>query len=195
MTILRIIFSFLLVTVVHGQDIITDRPDVTESPFSITPRTIQIESGLQYSESKALNEFTYPGALFRIGAGLDWEVRIGFPGISKIKSENYFNDVLFEAKYQITKSDEKIPLAILLVSTLPTGDPEVSVGKSEFGLKLAGSYDFSSFVGLGINIGSTVLSSKKSQITLMASMALGFEITSQLGAFAEFYSVLPADQR
>jgi hypothetical protein len=58
----------------------TDRPSFTQSPTVVPRGTLQLETGLQYQQSKSgpikTREFLYPEALFRVGI-LEWaELRL-----------------------------------------------------------------------------------------------------------------------
>jgi hypothetical protein len=137
---------------------ITGRPDFTESAFSVQSGTIQIESGVEYMDFGTHEEMLYPQVLARFGIGENLEIRPGFSGWTNItmneKSKTYLNDLILEAKYQITNNDAKLPVAILIVSTFPTGNDEVSVGNTEIGMKVAGAYDIHNHLDLGINLGA-----------------------------------------
>lgn len=77
--------SLLFTVQVAGENIITDRPDQTESSVSITPGNVQFEIGWTHTfvdadgaESRT-NEF--PQTLIRIGAINRLEIRLGLAGI------------------------------------------------------------------------------------------------------------------
>lgn len=190
-------FSFLYVlTAVNAQNIITDRPDFTESAVVVSGKTLQIESGLEYVDYKTSEELSYPKALARIGLGQNLEVRLGILGWTNVtidnKSENYFNDFILEAKYQITDTDAKIPVSVLLVSKLPTGDEEVSSNEAEVGLKIATAFSINDFIGLGINVGAiSVDNAGNREILSLASASMGIGIVDKLSAFIETYVNVP----
>jgi hypothetical protein len=179
-----------------AQGLVTDRPDFTESALVVSAKTIQIESGVEYEDFNSVTGFTYPGILARIGVGYNLEARLGFGGWTNLKindvSNTYLNDLLFEAKYQLTSSEAEIPMALLFVATLPTGDDEVSVPSAEYGFKFATSYDINDALGLGFNIGiiSTDIGTERELLSL-ASIALGIGLTNQISTFVEVFAAMP----
>ncbi|MBI9070876.1 MAG: transporter [Melioribacteraceae bacterium] len=194
-----IVLFFCLTTILFSQELVTDRPDFTESALVVPLHMIQVESGVEYSDFQSIEEFSYPNALFRIGVGNNLEVRFGLSGWTNVSvndnSNNYLNDLLFEAKYQITKDDVLFPTAIMLVSTLPTGDEEVSVESAEIGVKLATGYDINDKLGLGFNLGFiSVESGGKREILSLASVAMGIGITDKVSAFIEAYAEVPQNE-
>ncbi|KAA3620075.1 MAG: transporter [Calditrichaeota bacterium] len=193
---ISIILFLLTLPNLFAQGMITDRPDFTESAVAISAKSIQIESGVLFSNSDPVSEFTYPTALARVGLGHNMEVRIGFNGWSKISlndaSETYLNDLLLEAKYQLMADDADIPAAILLVANLPTGDDEVSVEAAEIGLKLATGFDINNNLSLGINLGAiSVEIASEREISSLASFSLGIGVHDKLGVFIETYAEMP----
>ena len=183
----------------HAQELVTDRPDFTESALAIPARMIQIESGAEFVRFNSLEEWTYPNALARIGVGYNLELRLGFSGWNTISSGNqsntYLNDILLEAKYQFTKEDALVPFAILVVSTLPTGAEEVSVGKTEAGLVLSASYGISDQFDIGLNLGAISAESKNERvINSVVSLALGIGLNEKLGAYVEIFAEIPQNE-
>jgi hypothetical protein len=178
------------------QELVTDRPDFTESAVVVPARMIQVESGVEAVDLGFLEELSYPNALARIGVGHNLELRVGVSGWTRIstddRTETYLNDVLLEAKYQFTDANARIPVALLLVSTLPTGDDEVSVGEAEVGVKLASAADLNHRLSIGVNANLiSTTSGKDRELLSQASVALGIGITDRLGGFAEVYTDIP----
>jgi len=183
----------------NGQEMVTDRPDYTESALVVPSKMIQIESGVEFVDLSLMEELSFPNALVRIGVGRNLEFRLGFPGWTSItvndKTESCLNDLLFEVKYQITKSDAVMPVAAILVSTIPTGDDEVSSGEMEIGLKLAAERDLSETLGLSMNIGTiSVPVGDERELLSLASLALGMGINDKLGAFIEVLAEMPQNE-
>ncbi|MBD3224393.1 MAG: hypothetical protein GF313_06660 [Caldithrix sp.] len=186
------------ITNIQAQALITDRPDFTESAVVVPFRVVQIESGVERVNQGDIKETTYPNTLIRAGLGSDLELRLGLSGWKHIVndniSENYVNDMLMEVKYQLTNPNAAIPMGILLVATLPTGDDEVSSGAMDFGLKWALARDLSKILSFGANVG--IISSRmddKRQLQALISTAVGISINEQLSLFTEAYAIIPQD--
>jgi len=78
---LLLLVSILLTSVTYGQELITDRPDQTESSSTVPKRSLQIESGLLVGfaegEDISLREILAPTTLFRYGVTKGFEIRGG----------------------------------------------------------------------------------------------------------------------
>jgi len=83
-------------------------------------------------------------------------------------------------------------MAVMFVSTLPTGDDEVSVESTEFGLKFAVAYNLNDRLGLGVNIGAvSVEVVDERELLSVASLSLGIGISDNLGAYVETFAEIP----
>jgi hypothetical protein len=61
------------------QEIVTDRPDFTESSATVGSGRWQIETGLTHSWTDRGSETQAPETLLRLGWGPRWELRLGLP--------------------------------------------------------------------------------------------------------------------
>ncbi len=75
----------------NAQTIITDRPDFTESAFTLPSNSIQFEGGILFDINTDIKNITFPSILTRIALHRSFEVRIGFTGwtYSEETSETY----------------------------------------------------------------------------------------------------------
>lgn len=179
-----------------AQEMVTDRPDFTESALVVTKRTIQIESGTERVDLGTSSEWTRPSVMARMGLGSNLEFRLGFAGWTGItvndRTQTYMNDLMLEAKYQFTASDAEVPVALLLVSTWPTGEPEVSVGQTEMGLKLAASRDLNDQVGISLNLGAISANADQGRTwSALASVSAGISLHDRSAAFIEILADIP----
>lgn len=193
---LTLFFMFLFNSISFAQELITDRPDYTESPYSVSFRKVQLESGINYQRISDLSELSFPNLLTRLGLGKNLELRINIPGWSKFtNSKMFFNDIGIQLKYQFLSDDIFIPMAFLFITNFPTGADEVSVGKFEYGVKYAFAFDINKFLGLGINFGAISTTIDDKQIIISsASMSLGIGISEKVGAFFELFAEIPNKQ-
>ena len=193
-TIKTLFIILWVITVSSAQELITDRPDYTESAQVIPAKMIQIESGFEYSDFYSIEELSFPNALARIGVGYNLELRLGFLGWISNNSNYYLNDLLLELKYRITDEQSEFPIALMLVSTLPTGDSKVSVGDPEIGIKAATGYDINDQFEIGINFGSIYSKGEdEPEFLNLASAALGIGISDKLGMFLELFAEMPGN--
>ena len=84
-----VLFLCLWSSRIHATEpeLITDRPDQTESAHTVPPWLFQIELGAAYGESQDGSEKTVlqsiPQALVRIGLSRRFEIRLGIPGLEE----------------------------------------------------------------------------------------------------------------
>jgi len=186
----------LCVTGAPAQEMVTDRPDFTESALVVAKRTIQIESGTERVDYGTFSEWTRPSVMVRMGLGANLELRLGFAGWTGItvhdRTRTYMNDMMLEAKYQFTASDAVVPIALLLVSTWPSGEPEVSVGQTEMGLKLAASRDLNERVGISFNLGAVSSYVDQGRTwSALASVSTGISLNDRTSGFVELLADIP----
>ena len=69
--------------VARGQspDMVTDRPDQTESATVVPRGLLQVEMGYLFARDGDVDGYAVPGTLFRLGLGGRLELRIGHAGI------------------------------------------------------------------------------------------------------------------
>lgn len=185
--------------ILFAQELITDRPDYTESAITVPARSVQIETGFEYVNQNNTISTSFPNSLFRIGLYSSVELRIGFTGWTwaKLSDERdlYFNDLIVESKIQLTDKKAEIPLAIILAGTIPVGDDAVSSGGSDYGIKLAGSYDFSENAGIGINAGVySLFDGAGRQLMAVASMSYGISLDENFAAYFETFAEMPQNE-
>lgn len=184
---------FIFSTLVFSQDLVTDRPDFTESAIVVPKKHVQFELGAQMESVESENVWSYPNLLVRIGLSEKAELRLGFPGWSQTGTATAnFQDLYVEGKYQLTASDATIPMAILLAASVPSGHEAVSSGKSDYGFKYAAAYDVSNRIGLGANVGLFSVGGEDQRfLSALASISCGIAVTEKLGVFLEAFADMP----
>jgi hypothetical protein len=182
-------------SVVHGQKIITDRPDQTESSSTVPKKSLQIESGmlLQFAEEGdvSLREIAIPTTLFRYGAGKGIEIRVAnqFLDIKEKGTSNQISgisDLEIGAKIQLYKKENsKTEIAFLSHLILPTGTREVSLEKLGTINKLSVSHELTDHIGLGYNLGYNYFGFENGFFTY--SFVIGIGITESVCMYVEPY--------
>jgi hypothetical protein len=177
----------------QDDEMITDRPDFTESPQTVTPGRIQVEGGATYTRSGGDRDTTYGELLVRVPMNRRSELRIGVPSyirsrVSGTKGSGW-DDASLGVKYVLSPGGKGRPVtSLLLGSTLPTGSRSVAEHRYQPEGKLALGWDLSKTVGLGVNLGyarPTDGGVRFSQV--LASASFGFALGEKWGAFAEAY--------
>ena len=194
---------FLLIPIaMFGQDaviepIITDRPDLTESPNAVPFKSVQIETGMSFSRTNQINgvidDISYNGTLLRIGAARNFEVRIGasFDQVRTDFSESSEEKVAgispldIGFKSQINEGEGVVPtVGILGNLTLPTGPFNESYVVPQMMVSLG--HDLHETVSLGYNFGMS-WPVDVPNVELFYSLALGLAPHERFGFFAEIY--------
>lgn len=182
-------------------DLITDRPDQTESSSTVPKNSLQIETGFIF-ESFKHSEFEYTNlgfgtTLLRYGVWDNFELRLGsYYQQTNAKSDFYNVDstqsgmgpLLAGFKvYVIEEKGFRPEIAILADLTLSTfGKLDYRPTNTYSTIKLSASHTLSNFFSLGYNVGFAS-DGESSNGLFVYSVVLGMSVADRLGAYAEFY--------
>jgi len=193
----RIIFLLCCSITLAAQEIITDRPDQTESSSTIRKGNLQIESGLlleflgediSYSERNILS----PTTLIRYGL-LDFaELRI-VSQIESVKNNSTsvtgISDLEIGTKLQLLKKEKSLlEIALLSHIIIPTGSKEVSSNTTGSINKLCVSHRSNTNISIAYNLGYNYFGSGKGNPTY--SFVLGSAINDKASVYLEPYGEL-----
>ncbi len=194
---IAIAILFLFVVQAKAVELVTDRPDQTESASIVPANSLQIESGflLEQVSINSINErnILLPTTLFRYGLFDRIELRVlnQFESYS-LKYSGFsctsygFSDIEIGLKVQLLSSESATTeIALLSHVVLPTGSEGFTNDKYGSISKLAIAHSISENVGVGYNIGYDYFGDGNGNLTY--SLAIGFVITSNLGLFIETY--------
>ena len=188
--------SFFVSIVVFSQEIVTDRPDQTESAQTVGLANLQIEAGMVNENiSSNISNFYAPSVLFRYGLSKSLELRIvvqkQFSEIDANEKSNYLsglNDLEFGAKLQLYKPNKSnTEIAFLSHIVIPTAKEIISTNSIGVVNKLAISHDISNTIGIGYNIGYDFIEKEHS---LTYSIALGIALSNGIGFYVEPYGTM-----
>ena len=173
-------------------DLVTDRPDRTESAAAIPRGLVQVETGYLFSRDEGVDTFEVPGTLVRLGLGARTELRLGHAGIIGSARRHGAGDSEIGAKVNLIETaDGWTPeLAVLGGLSLPTGAEHHSSGRADPSFLVAGAHELSSRLSVGYNVGAAWESSPDRpdrEALLLYSLALGIGVTDRLGAFVEVF--------
>lgn len=189
------------------EEMVTDRPDQTEAPSLVSKGFLQVETGFFYKdeEENGLNEKTtgYNTSLLRYGLLDNLELRFGFDLIKMREEMNGseiaeystgFEPLLLGAKIGVAEEKGSFPeigfIGHLYLPFAAAQDyrPE-SIGVD---FRFAFSHGFSNS-DLSYNLGAEWRDDNP-EANFIYSIAYGFDITENFGAFAELYGDLPEDR-
>ena len=176
----------------QAPDLVTDRPDQTESATVVPPGLLQVETGYLFTRDGGAGGYTVPGTLVRIGLGGRTELRVGHAGIMGAEGRHGAGDSELGAKINlIERADGWRPeLALLGGLSLPTGNHGLSSGGVDPSFLVAFAHEIRPRLSLGYNVGAAWESSAAQpdrDAFLVYSLALGVGLTERLGTFVELF--------
>lgn len=207
-SVLPLIILFLILSSINlfsqtkSQNLVTDRPDKTESAIVVPINSYQIETGFVFHKQKFVennneveNEnLIFASTLFRYGVTENIELRFGgeyLSGKSTVLHSTKFIDgiqgLFLGSKMQLQK-DEKIisDAAIIARIDLPFGNLNLRPDRFEPSLILSLAQNINENFSLGVNFG-LFDNSKIDQYTYFYSTSLGISLTEKIGLFIELY--------
>lgn len=174
-------------------EIVTDRPDFTESSQVIPAGWFQVESGISFEGDSAVRALTAPAALLRIGLGHRAELRLGAEGflsesVGDIRHSGR-SDIEIGAKYKVFDQETRgFDFALLPIVSLPTGAAGFSSGGVDPTLKLTWGRDLPAGFGLTGNVNVSSLTEDGTRFHQEAvSVSVGHDLAFGFGGYAEVY--------
>jgi hypothetical protein len=207
-----LIFLIIIVygNILHAQedhDIVADRPDQTESSWTIPKHRVQIESGFLYRTTKTDNatfkETVYQGTLMRYGLLDNFELRVA-TAYSETELEvmegstdtagtaTGFEPLVIGFKVLIVEEKGWIPRMTFVGSMIipRAASKEKQVPHYAPSFRFTGEYTITDWVSFGFNVGTDWSAFEANAIGYLSGV-FGFSVLPWLGAFAEYYSYLP----
>lgn len=185
---------------IQAAELVTDRPDQTESSSVVPAGTIQIETGLVYgsdenkgTEYSSLNLLT---TLLRVGILSSMELRLGTD--YTIETTDYGNiqrtfeglsPIYLGTKIAITEESGLLPeMAFLFHLTFENGSKYFRPHELEPDFRMAFSHTLSERLGFGYNIGAEWSNGLPIYVY---SAAFGYSLTGDIGIFVEWFGDAP----
>lgn len=182
---------------VEVENIITDRPDQTESSATVGNNVFQIETGPVLNVYDAFNNQLILLSLFRYGLGENFEFRLvsglgrthsTINTVGSIADLNYteMSDLEVGFKYRLVNTSS-LMLCYLGHAVFPSGTASAN-GKFGVVNKLGISTSLTDRISLGSNLGYTYFGEGKGDATY--TLVLGSSLTDKIGFYAEIYGSL-----
>jgi len=191
-------------------DLVTDRPDQTESSITVAPGYGQLEFGwthVEDDEDVDVRVDSAPETLVRVGMLENLELRFGFDGYiwaevdspgARSQRHDGAGDMDIGLKYKLWHEDGWLPQTALLAgTTLPTGARAFSSERFDPSVRLACSHTLSDTLGLGYNLAGIWQSDeddtgdRDTTASVAYSVVLGIALSQRLGTFIEFFGDAP----
>ncbi len=211
MKISLILLLFLASLFLKAQDsvpeLITDRPDQTESSSVVPHKSLQIETGfiLETRETDVINQnnFAYNTTLLRYGLFDNFELRLGLEYLGEneeIKASGAETRISglspVYAGFKVKIADEdgiKPEIAFLGGLVLPfTATEEFKPEYTSANVRFSFSHTLSDKLSLGYNLGAE-WDGESAIPGYFYSLALGIGLTDHIGMFVEGYGLIPEE--
>lgn len=189
-------------------DLITDRPDATESPTVVPRGSLQVETGAfttSYEENNIEERvWGYNTTLLRYGILDNLELRVGWAyqevetkiNSQEVSSLNGLSPLLFGAKVAIAQEKGWKPeiglIGHLFLPFTASTDFKPEFTSADF--RFAFNHTLDQRSGIAYNIGGQY-GGDSPELAYVYTLAYGYAITDKLGAYAEVYGDLPEDNR
>lgn len=204
---MKLIFTVLLFVLLGGtllsqeEALVTDRPDQTESPLTVYPGAVQIESGVSFAtqeydegeNTQRLDQLALPNTLLRLGLTPWAELRVVTqPELQhrKINGESHRHhwglaDLQLGFKLNLTEDNSATQVGFLSHLLLPTGSDFLSNQKAGVINKLAVAHQLSERHSLSYNLGYDYLGYGSGDF--LYSLSWGVALSPKLGVYLEGY--------
>lgn len=190
---LIILYLIILVHEYPAQELITDRPDQSESAVTVLPGSIQIETGFAFEKLTESNikveSYTIAGTLLRYGIVDDIELRLGTAYLitNAQSSVDGLGDFLLGTKINFLKENKQVvDFGILAHALLPIGSAAFNPTEVEPEIIAALSKSLNDDLSASLNFGGS-WSSIFDETFLIYSAALGQAINARTSVFIEVY--------
>lgn len=187
-------------------ELVTDRPDQTESSETVRPGFAQFEFGWTHREDDDGLDITsdsLPETLIRLGVTDVLELRVGFDGYiwedtDGVGTDEGAGDAEIGVKWKLWEEAGRRPqTAILAGTSLPTGQDPLSSERFDPSLRLACSHTLSETLSFGYNLAGLWTTKEDSRgdrdttASIAYSVVLGIALSEQTGTFVEFFGDAP----
>lgn len=190
-----VIFFLSLPFFAISQEIVTDRPDQTESSSAVDKGSLQIESGILigFTEDNlsSKTQILAPTTLFRYGILKGFELRV-LSQFESIKESMFsektsgMSDLELGTKINLlNKENINTEIAFISHVILPTGSTNLTNDNIGINNKLSISHMLSPTLSLGYNVGYVYFGEGKGDA--IYSVAFGVAVTKQVGFYLEPY--------
>ncbi len=176
------------------EELITDRPDQTESAVVVAPGTLQLETGWIWERHEGTSRHGLPGTLLRLGWLTRLELRLGWEGGQWLRNSGDrwtagIGDGELGAKLGLWGGPESASQGALLVGVgLPWGNSAFSSGSVDPSLRLSVAHELDDRMGLGWNLGWTWPGNGGNRDSrLFYTVSWGVEPAPRWGVFLEVF--------
>ena len=179
----------------QSSDLVTDRPDFSESTETVAPGEFQVESGYTFTDGGGVESHALGEVLVRIGLNERTELRLGLPSylVTDIPGGDVsgFGDPSIGFKLKLN-GPPATQLALTVSTTLTAGSSEFRAGDPQPRVAVAAGWNLPGDLSLGANLGYSYLSGGADQFgEISGSLAVSGSVGGQGSAFVEVFGFAP----
>lgn len=176
-------------------DLVTDRPDFTESAIVVPRRSLQLESGLTWLDFDSDNRLlTAPEVLLRWGAFKRVEIRVGLPNYLETEGGSATSNSSIGIKAQLGPTHSNWDVAVIAVIVLPTGSEELESDQFAPVVILTGGRELTPSWSFGSQLSGSRLSILGKQVLDWGATAVfGRSLSPQWSTFLELAGATSSD--
>jgi hypothetical protein len=180
------------------RELSTDRPDTTESPYTVDAGHVQVEmSFLEYARDRSSDSVSVAPMNLKIGLTNSTDLQLVLQPYLHVDDGggtlDGFGDTQLRLKINLWGNDGgNTALAFMPFVQFPTGEDDLSSDEVEGGLIVPFSINLPNEFSLTTMLELDVLEGGD-RVDLVHTIALGREIAGPLGGFVEYVGVLPLD--
>jgi hypothetical protein len=192
------------------RELSTDRPDQTESPFTVDAGHVQIEMDMvsftrDDDDGETVEEWNVAPVNLKVGLRHNLDLQLVFGGwvqsettgdTGTVRRVGGFSDLTVRAKLNLWGNDSgSTALALMPFATFPLGSDEVSRDEFEGGIIVPFGWSFADGFYLGLMSEIDVLANEEGDHNLawLNSVTLGSDVTNRLGVYIEVVGVARRD--
>jgi hypothetical protein len=198
-TVLLCFFAILCHFFCHAQelpDIQTDRPDQTETPYTVPKNHFQMENGFSFEKTSSDSRtFIYPSSLIKFGLNERSELRL-ITQLSTVRSDKYslkgLGPIAVGFKVNLTEEKGIIPITSFIghisFPKIASKDFQATYLAPEFRFTM--QHTLTKTMTLGYNLGAE-WDGESPEPTYIYTLTTGFSLSPKWGAYAEVYGFAP----
>lgn len=173
----------------------TDRPDQTETPFTVPKNHFQMETGFSFEQTdKSTKSYTNPSILFKYGLNDHFEVGLitEFASLKSYQTISGLNPITIRIKEKIADEDGILPttsfMAYLTIPHFATDNLKTTYFAPAF--KLTMQHTLSDKYSIGYNLGLE-WDGESPYPTFIYTFSNDYSISNKISAFIEIYGFAP----
>ena len=182
-------------------ELVTDRPDFTESTEVVGKGVFQMESGFTVARSQGGSSLSGPELLMRVGLSKRLELRFGGDGFLRERTpggESFTGRSDSELAMKIRLFDQgryRPALSLIPIVSAPVGSAYFSSGGYDPTVKVALGKDLARGFSVGGNVNFSSLNTPQGRFRQTAwSASLGHDVGRGFGAYWEVFGFVPWDK-